>query len=231
MSRAVRTPSRLDRDLAEPLPPLTLISGNKNFSSETLTAYELGYRTPLSPTVSGSISLYYNHYDDLRGLSLTPVTVLPLVYSNALKGKSYGFEVSGDVRLTEWWSLHAGYSLLRTQLEVKAGHTDFFNTLDETADPKHQLSLRSSLNLFRNLEADFLLRWIDTLMVNNGGKPGTVPSYTELNVRLAWRFGASTEFSIVGQNLLHARHAEFGPPTPSREEIQRGVYGKLAWRF
>ena len=32
------------------------------------------------------------------------------------------------------------------------------------------------------------------------------------------------------QNLLHARHAEFGAPA-TRKEAERGVYGKLVWRY
>jgi iron complex outermembrane receptor protein len=42
-----------------------------------------------------------------------------------------------------------------------------------------------------------------------------------------WR---QLELSVVGQNLLHDRHAEFGPPE-ARGEIERGVYGKIAWGF
>jgi hypothetical protein len=38
------------------------------------------------------------------------------------------------------------------------------------------------------------------------------------------------EISLVGQNLLHDHHAEFGPPD-ARGEIKRSVYGKIAWGF
>src|SRR2546422_5434145 len=37
-----------------------------------------------------------------------------------------------------------------------------------------------------------------------------VPAYSELDVRLAWQATPKLEFSIVGQNLLHDHHAEFG---------------------
>jgi hypothetical protein len=36
---------------------------------------------------------------------------------------------------------------------------------------------------------------------------------------------------VVGQNLLHDHHPEFGFPAPTRAEIQRSVYGKIAWRY
>jgi iron complex outermembrane receptor protein len=58
----------------------------------------------------------------------------------------------------------------------------------------------------------------------------TVPAYGELDGRLAWQATPAVECSIVGQNLLHAHHPEFGPPA-TRKEADRGVYGKLVWRF
>jgi iron complex outermembrane receptor protein len=58
----------------------------------------------------------------------------------------------------------------------------------------------------------------------------SVPAYGELDGRLAWQARPALECSIVGQNLLHARHSEFGVPV-TRKEAVRGVYGKLVWRF
>ncbi len=50
-------------------------------------------------------------------------------------------------------------------------------------------------------------------------------------LRLAWHPTKRLKLSIVGQNLLHDHHAEYGFPTPGREEIECGAYGKVAWRF
>ena len=58
-----------------------------------------------------------------------------------------------------------------------------------------------------------------------------VPSYTALDLRLGWRASNGLELSLVGQNLLDASHPEFGAPTPRREEIERGFYGRATWRF
>jgi len=57
-----------------------------------------------------------------------------------------------------------------------------------------------------------------------------VPAYGELDVRLGWQPSPELEVSIVGQNLLHDDHAEFGT-LAERKEIERGVYGKIVWRF
>jgi len=68
-------------------------------------------------------------------------------------------------------------------------------------------------------------------LTSPGTTLGTVPSYFELDVRIGWHVTKNLEISIVGQNLLHDQHAEYGFPSPTREEIQRSVYGKVAWQF
>ena len=232
VSRAVRTPSRIDHDLSEGTPPyLVLLKGGSDFTSESVIAYELGLRAHLNSQFTGSVSGFYNQYNDVRSTSFTPITILPLYFANNLEGDTYGLEFSGDYQATSAWSLHAGYTLLREHIEVKAGQFDLSNARNETADPKHQISMRSSLNLPGRLELDCGLRWIDTLVTNNGPTRGTVPSYFELNTRLAWHASERLELSVVGQNLLHNHHPEYGFPDPMRPEIQRSVYGKFAWRY
>ena len=58
-----------------------------------------------------------------------------------------------------------------------------------------------------------------------------IPSYTRLDTRLGWRLGEFVELSLVGQNLLRARHAEFFDSTVHGTEIERSVFGKVTWRF
>jgi iron complex outermembrane receptor protein len=232
VSRAVRTPSRIDHDLTEGTPPyLVVLKGGSDFTSEALIAYELGYRAEISSRVTTSISTFYNQYDDVRGTSFTPVTILPLYFANDLAGHTYGLELSSNFKLTESWSLHAGYTLLREHLHVQPGAFDLSNSRNETADPEHQLSIRSSVTLPHRTELMTAIRWVDTLQTNNGPTAGSVPSYFELDARAAWHVSERLELSLAGQNLLHNHHPEYGFPDPSRVEIQRSVYGKLAWRY
>ena len=80
-------------------------------------------------------------------------------------------------------------------------------------------------------ELDASARWIDEIHNNSGATLGTVPSYAELDVRLGWHATKNLELSIVGQNLLHSRHPEYGYPNTTQEDILRSVYGEVAWRF
>ncbi len=80
ISRAVRTPSRIDRDLINPtgLPappfPANILQGGASFESETVIAYELGYRAQLASKVSTSISAFYNVYDNVRSYTPDPTS-------------------------------------------------------------------------------------------------------------------------------------------------------------
>jgi iron complex outermembrane recepter protein len=232
VSRAVRTPSRIDQDFSEAAPPhLVLLEGGSNFTSESVVAYELGYRVQLDQQLSASVSSFFNHYNDIRSTSITPKTILPFFFANGLEGDTDGLEFSSNYQVSDTWSLHAGYTLLQEHLHVKPGQTDLNDALNETADPQHQFSLRSSLNLPRRAEFDTALRWVDTLRTNNGAVVGTVPSYFELDTHLAWHASDRLEFALVGQNLLHNRHPEYGFPGPERPEIERTAYGKFTWRY
>ena len=147
----------VDRDIRLPTPALApliddLLIGGANFESETVIAYELGYRAQLGSRFSTSISTFYNDYDDIRSTSPSPPPALfglPLVYQNNLEGETYGVELSASYRLFDWWRLHGGYDFLSEDIHVKSGKTDFNNALNETADPEHKFSIRSSMDLPR----------------------------------------------------------------------------------
>ncbi len=227
ISRAVRMPSRYDRDIFQPRPPPVVASGSKSFVSETVIAYEAGYRAQLTPDFSCSVSAFYNDYDHLRTFGPTPGTTRQFNFGNNLTGETHGLELSAQFQVRDGWRLRGSYGLLREHLRVKSGQTDLFGGLNETSDPEHQASLGSSWDVSRRVSFDMNLRWVDTLPTTNG----VVPSYAELDARLAWQLSERLELSVVGQNLLHNHHPEFGIAIPRREEIQRSVYGKAAWRF
>lgn len=232
VSRAVRMPSRIDRDVAQPSTgPLVLLRGGADFQSETVVAYEAGYRRQIGSSAFVSLAAFHNSYDDLRSTGLTPVTILPLVFENNLEGTTRGLEFDGGCELAPWWRLHGSATFLREDLRGKAGRYDFNNALNETADPRHQFALRSAMDLPRNWELDLLARRVGELRMNNAGVAVTVPAYTELDIRLAWHASPALEVSFVGQNLLHARHPEYGIPSATRAEISRNLYARITWRY
>lgn len=228
VSRAVRMPSRIDRDLVAPNSTTPTLTGGRDFKSETLIAYELGYRAQPVAEISVSLSAFYNFYDDLR--SIGPVAGVTVI-QNGVEGQTYGGELATDYQVFEGWRLHAGYALIKEKMQVKAGQNDVSNALGNTADPENRVFLRSSTDLPEGLALDLAWRWVDKRPIASGGMVGVVPDYLEMDARLGWSPVKNLELSIVGRNLLHDHHPEYGFPTPARVEIKRGVYGKLACQF
>ena len=110
--------------------------------------------------------------------------------------------MGANYQLYDWWRLHAGLAIFfEEHIRVRPGQVDFQNALGETADPKHQFSIRSSMDLPHNVQFDAGLRWVDTLYTNNGPTVETTPSYMELDARLDGVPTDRLEISVVGQNL------------------------------
>jgi iron complex outermembrane recepter protein len=221
-SRALRTPSRIDRELYAPAQPPYLLAGGPNFHSEEELAYELGFRHQSGP-LAFAISSFYSRYYGLRSIEqVNPPAPTPLVIGNGQDGESYGAELTSDYRLSERWGLHAGYTELRVHIWPRPGSTDRSHGSAESAAPDRQFFLRSSIELPARLSLDAGLRAVSGIAVQQ------VPAYAELDARLSCQAGANLSLALVGQNLLHDRHAEFEAPT-ARQEIPRSVYASLEW--
>ena len=225
VSRAVRTPSRIDREFFAPRDPPFILAGGANFESEDLIAYELGYRSQLRKNLSLSIAAFVNHYDNLRTVErISPPLPLPVFLGNGQRGEGHGAEFAAEYRPTGWWRLRGGYSPLKLHFSNKPGSTNTTPGSNESNDPNHRFSLRSLLDLPHHFEFDNTLRYVSQIGNQN------VPAYSELDSRFGWHPSNAIDISVVGENLLHPRHAEFGT-LPNRHEIERRVGMKLLWMF
>lgn len=230
VSRAVRAPSRLDREFFQVLGPLVVI-GPGDFQPESLVAYELGYRGRPSPRTSLSVSLFYNTYDDLRSFEPGPAGGPLFTIANQMAGETYGIEAWGAYQVADWWRLSAGANWLHKDLRFKSGSARVGGVEIAGDDPDYQASLRSAMNLPRGVTLDLHLRRVGSLPA-----PAS-PAYTELNGRLGLPVGDSLELSISGFNLLKAHHPEFGNMRSAVQlgesgvETGRSVVVDARWRF
>jgi iron complex outermembrane receptor protein len=92
-------------------------------------------------------------------------------------------------------------------------------------DPHHIFGLRTAVDLPRSVELDAVLRSVSELPAP------VVPGYAEMTLRLGWTATPRMEVWIVGHDLLHDRHPEFGAATPLRVELERGVRIGTTFRF
>ncbi|MDB5457757.1 MAG: TonB-dependent receptor [Caulobacter sp.] len=224
VSRAVRSPSRIERDFA--IPGITIPG---RFQSETLVAYEAGYRGRPFDQVSLSASLFYNRYDDLRTNDLITPGTFPGYVGNSLKGETYGAELWGDYTVRDWWRLSAGLTALHKDFELKPGSLDVSRQESEGVDPDAWVKARSQMKLNDTVDFDLSLRAYDDVPVSQASGYVGAPGYVEADARLAWRARQGLELSLSGANLLHDRHPEASEAR--RNEIPRSVYVGLSWRY
>ena len=217
ISRASRTPNRIERDLTLP----GFLTG-ADFQSETATAWELGYRANPRPRMSFSINAFYNVYDDLRTVSITPVTFLPLHLTNHGEATTWGVEAWGSYDVTPTWRLSAGASTLTKDYDAPLTPEDISGLISIGDDPDYQVLLRSQHDLTEAVELDVRLRAVDDLTIVEG--------YVEADVRLGWRLTDTLELSLTGQNLIEDRRVETGDTVRGRA-FGRSVFAALQVSF
>jgi iron complex outermembrane recepter protein len=243
VSRAVRVPDRLERDVnidaTDPAAPVVArLVGNPHFHAEESIGFELGYRWQVAANLSIDLATFHNHYTGLASLELatpfvdpnTGQTILPVVSRNLTDGRSDGFEALMTYSPRSYWRLSLDYSYIDMSLTAHGMDLNR-GQYAEGSTPRNQAGLRSYLDLPHGLQLDVQFRALSALtrlpaIVTGEG----IPAYQELDVRLGWRVGHHAQLSLDGQDLLHAHHVEFGAPY-QRSTIRRSVYGKMAWEF
>lgn len=224
ISRAVRTPSRLENDFifVSSVQQATLFS-NRDLNAEELIAYQVGYRADLFPETLPNLyfdaASFYNHYNRL-------ILIDGPTLQNSAHGDTYGIELFTSYVPQSWWHAKVGLSLLQTALvadENAMPNSAISVQGIEGNSPEHQTFASAGFNFTPAWQADVTVRYVDGL------SSPKVSSYTVADIRLAWQATSSLEFSVVGQNLFHSDHFEQGGINASA--VEPGVYGQVRWEF
>ncbi len=243
LTRAVRTPSRLDKDVefaifvTDAPPPVYFdIKGDPTFQSERLLSYEVGYRTTITPRLYVDVASFYNIYHDLQNygpLSLAVSSTPPplhlnivVPYANGIEGHTIGAEIAPDWQITHWWQVRGSYSYLHMALRDAPGFTDTGNILGSYAgsSPSHGVFVQSLFSLPKRSEFDLKYRYASALPAQ------AVKAYGTGDARFGWHATENLELSVVGENLFQPRHAEFGGNPGPLVELKRSVFGKITWQ-
>ncbi len=212
-TRALRTSSRVERDILvytslSPTQPLfARTSGSSDFEPESVVALEAGYKLHLSRLIL-TASAFRNRYYDLAFNEVGPLApelgpdgpraIVPVRITNGPGGSADGFEAKALVSATKAWRLQASYSFLELGLDGEPGKAFKSNS------PRHQFWVASYLTPVEPLDVDLVFRAVGAIAGHN------VPSFTDLDARVAWRARPSLELAVAGSNLLSPSHAEFG---------------------
>lgn len=243
VSSAVRTPNRLDEDVAifcsaglnaagvcSPAGTTQRI-GNADLESEKLTAYEWGLRWRAAERFSTDLALFLNDYTDLRGSETTPPPFGR--FSNSLDGRATGGELALVWQPQDWVNLRLFHAYLNLNVKAKPGSTDTRTAGNiEGSSPRQSAGLRFALLPWPQVSVDGFLRHVGRLPAL------AVESYTELNLRAAYRPWPSFELALVGENLLDPHHPESGsaasasqPQARSGNEIPRSLFVEFIWNW
>jgi iron complex outermembrane receptor protein len=242
VTRAVRTPSRLDEDItvlgfarADPL-IYGVISGNRSLDAERVIAAEAGYRTLLKPSLYVDVTAFRNDYDNLvdlgspttRTQTTEGVSYLAVVfpYINGITGPTHGFELAPDWQPSRTFRLRGSYSFFDLALRPKGGNAQIsVLPMLRGSTPHHEVTVQSLMTLPRGIQLDPIYRYVSA---RTG--PAPIPAYQTADVHLGIPVGRGFDLSIVGQNLLQPHHPEWARDPGPTVEIRRSAYARINWR-
>ncbi|SLM28876.1 TonB-dependent receptor [Desulfamplus magnetovallimortis] len=253
VSRAVRNPSRLERDgeampyLSPPfslemseypytnyLPVVYSLSGGEWFESERLLSWEAGYRFIASSSFFADISLYYNRYNNSRSFEVDELIIhddwieQKIRFVNGPSWQTWGGELSLAWNPLDWLKLDMAYSFLRRQLNSEAEVS--------SKAPNHQFSLQGTLSPLDSINFHCRLKYVDDSSQVLWSAPPDflydIDAYTTLDFAVIWKATSHIDISLSVQNLLDEAHVEavqevWIPP----EEVRRSIYGKVTCSF
>jgi iron complex outermembrane receptor protein len=220
LSRAVRAPSRIDRELFVPGTPPFALAGGPTFESEVARVAELGYRCQPSHGLSLSLTGFVHEHDNLRSLELGPNGP---EFKNGIHGTVRGAEGWLSYRPTKSVRLSAGGVAQRIRLAGDDGASLLGGTSQLGNDPPYWFSLGASFDAGPRVEIDGQLRKVAPL------PDPVVPDYVQLDLRAAYWLTRAFELSVSGRSLLERSHPEWGVD-PVRAEVGRSVFVQLRWR-
>ena len=242
-SRAVHTPTHLFTEISyrsgvippnslSPLPTEILLMGASDLESENLTAFEIGYRMTPSPDLSFDTTAFYYIYTDLYAYDpdtsiQNNVIQIATVTQNNAEGNTWGVEAAVKWAPFSILRFQGTYTYLKADIELKEGDPTSYLPFTSNHAPDHQFSLLSSASLSQNLTLDATVRYVDS------AQEGSIPSYTELDLRLGWAPREGVEIFTVGQNLLDDDHPEFAVTLPARPArvVERSFHMGISLEF
>jgi iron complex outermembrane receptor protein len=233
-SRAVRVPSRMDRDiqlsgaesLVQGMPVSPTMTGSLGMRSEVARSIEAGYRLQSGQRWSIDASLFWTYYNRLRALEGPrvpqvsfsggiPQLVLPFVADNSVRGRTYGGEIWAMCQVRSSWRLIPSYSYLNETrwLPDQGAFQYLFDGYP--ANLHHQALLRSQHDLSRTVQVDLMAK------ARSRDLAFGLPGVLLIDARFSWRPTSSGELSVSMENLTDRRVLEsypevFTPAIPIR---------------
>lgn len=227
-----------------PVALVVTMGGDGTLQSEEVQSFELGYRFG-SEKAFIDVALFMNDNEKLRSvrhgdttcmpsgdaiaanpacLATAQYAMTPFVLENGYSNDTHGIELWGSTEVNDWWQLQASYTYFKS---VQPANANPLQLQFQEDSPMHQMSVRSAMELPRDVTLNLWLRYVDELEEQG------IEDYTALDVRLAWLPTESVQIAAVGRNLIAGTHLEFvselGDLVPVQIEPQ--AYLEIRWSF
>ena len=227
VSRAVRTPVRLDLDLVAQFGTVRAFEGNEDLKPESVLSWELGFRHKIGERLAFALATFLNDYDNVRSYESATTTfrAFPWTFKNTTNVRSSGVELMTLAQPMAGVFLKVGYRYLDFNLTKDPGSGDFQNGFYEANDARHVASITARFDLPADLDLDVMLRHASSL------PNPKMHAFTTADAKLAWAPNAEWELAVIGRNLLDPRHPEFATANHPNDEVGRSVTFKATWRF
>jgi iron complex outermembrane recepter protein len=244
VSRAVQTPTVATTTVnahvgtvPSPYGPLVVnVRGNPNVESESMLSREFGYRGQFGTDVNLDATAFYNTYDhvvsrEYGSPEIGRYLTLPVDFANNISGDAYGVELAGNWQVTPTWRLHGSYSWLKMTLNARAGSSGIATFGSAGSSPQHMAQLHSVHNLANNLELDANLYFTDKISFAQDTQSITIPSNTQLDLRIGWRPTRDLEISLTGRSLLKRRQREYVADDVVSSQVPRSLLAQVRWTY
>jgi iron complex outermembrane receptor protein len=238
ITRSVTTPSDLEEKfLLQGITPTLVVQviGNRQFKSENVLGYELGYRGTMNKHLYLDVSGFWNQYSQLQSFGPEVIstsgstTYVTIQYTNQISGSASGFEVAPQVAIGSAWRLNLAYSFLSSDFQAAGATSNISSTGSvstyDGSSPKHQVVLQSMVDLPGKFQFDQTYRFISALPAQK------VPAYQTADLHLSRPLGGNFTLEAVGQNLFQPHHYEWGTGDLSQPlvGIERAGYVRLSF--
>jgi iron complex outermembrane receptor protein len=241
VTRAVRTPSRVDEDISvsllqRPSPPVyVVIAGNPELQTERVVGLEAGYRNLLRPDLYLDVAVFRNRYGDLvdlgpprsevRTTEGVEYTALVVPWVNGIEGRTYGIEVAPEWMPASNLRVRGSYSYLHIGLDPtpENGLRVTLPSL-EGGTPQHQVTIQALATVGRGIQVDPVYRYVSSR------RSLAIAAYHAVDLRIGIPLARGFSLAVAGQNLLDPRHPEWARDPGPTVQIRRSAHVRLIWR-
>jgi iron complex outermembrane recepter protein len=244
-SRALRTPSLVDRGILVAYPPTPTdaglplflsVVGNPAAKTETLVDAEGGYRIEIAAAASIDVTAFTGRYQHLQTQEVSapvvefvpsPRLVVATHFGNRLEATTRGLEISGHWTPLPAWRVDASYSAFRVAARLDAGSQDPLSALTDGNAPRHQWQLGVTFTPGAHATVHFAAFHVGRLA------SAGVDAYTRGDITAEFRLMGRLSAMVIGQNMFQAAHAEFTGDNSLLQgtQVARSASVRLRWTF